>query len=256
MNKHDSMRRIASMLRRIACCKRCGCGKEPPRTPEPVPSGRELTVVAQPLGTGTVHRQRVKRPVELNSGSSLIEFRWYFISRSLTFDLPPPTTWICGPLADPFPVFLPRRGCRAINATVRTAARPLLPAQRPCLGFSPFCIIARRARVRGPRGLHGSSAAGAALRAPISSCAPQNTHAHTSLGRAALCLARTRRAGLGRPGSRSVPTASCAMRSIPLAQDLQRQHPSPVPPLQNAGVKWTQNGMGIRRRGPRRRLGI
>ena len=151
---------------------------------------------------------------------------------------------------------------RAINATVRarrvrTAARPLLPAQRPCLEFSPFCIMARRARVRGPRGLHGSSAAGAALRAPISSCAPQNTHAHTSLGRAALCLARTRRAGLGRPGSRSVPTASCAMRSTPVAQDLQRQHhPSPVPPLQNAGVKWTQNGMGIRRRGPRRRLVI
>ena len=169
--------------------------------------------------------------------------------------------------ARPLPGVSPPSGVQSINATVRarrvrTAARPLLPAQRPCLGFSPFCIIARRARVRGPRGSHGSSAAGAALRAPISSCAPQNTHAHTSLGRAALCLARTRRAGLGRPGSRSVPTASCAMRSTPVAQDSRDNTPprdnTPhlCPPLQNAGVEWMQNGMGIRRRGPRRRLGI
>ena len=47
------------------------------------------------------------------------------------------------------------------------SARPPAPSCRaaPCLGFSPFCIMARRARVRGPRGLHGSSAAGAAASA-------------------------------------------------------------------------------------------
>ena len=85
--------------------------------------------------------------------------------------------------ASPFPAFHPRRGCRAINATVRarrvrTAARPLLPAQRPCLGFSPFCIIARRSRVRGPRGSHGSSAAGAAASAEQLQRSTKQTRSH------------------------------------------------------------------------------
>ena len=44
---------ISASMQFCACCKRCGRGKEP-RAPEPVPSGRELTVVAQPLGTGTM----------------------------------------------------------------------------------------------------------------------------------------------------------------------------------------------------------
>ena len=45
---------ISTSMQFCACCKRCGRGKEPPRAPEPGPSGRELTVVAQPLGTGSV----------------------------------------------------------------------------------------------------------------------------------------------------------------------------------------------------------
>ena len=44
---------ISTSMQFCACCKRCGRGKEP-RAPEPVPSGPELMVVAQPLGTGTV----------------------------------------------------------------------------------------------------------------------------------------------------------------------------------------------------------
>ena len=185
--------------------------------------------------------------------------RWYFISRSLTFDYPPSTRHVCRPLS-PHPGVSPHRGCRAINATVRgrRVARPPAPScprSVRALGSRPFASW-HAAHASGDRGACTAAAQQELLRAPNSSSAPQNGRAHTSLGHAALCLARTRRAGLGRPGSRSVPTASCAMRSTPLAQDLQRQHPSPVPPLQNAGVKWTQNGMGIRRRGPRRRLVI
>ena len=133
---------------------------------------------------------------------------------------------------------------------------PSCPRSARALGSRLFASF-HAAHASGDRGARtGSSAAGAAASAEQLQRSTKCTRAHTSLGRAALCLARTRRAGLGRPGSRSVPTASCAMRSTPVAQDLQRQHPSPVPPLQNAGVEWTQNGMGIRRRGPRRRLVI
>ena len=132
---------------------------------------------------------------------------------------------------------------------------PSCPRSARALGSRPFAS-SHAAHASGDRGACTAAAQQELLRAPNSSSAPQNARAHTSLGHAALCLARTRRASLGRPGSRSVPTASCAMRSTPVAQDLQRQHPSPVPPLQNAGVKWTQNGIGIRLWGPRRRLGI
>ena len=188
--------------------------------------------------------------------------RWCFISRSLAFDYPPPIFVV--PLStQPHPGVSPPSGVQSNQCYGPRASRPHGRPPPPARA-APVPWVLALLHHRTPRTRPGT--AGLARQQRSRSCcerrtAPalhnaQNARAHTSLGRAALCLARTRHSGLGRPGSRSIPIASCAMRSTPVAQDLQRQHPSPVPPLQNAGVKWTQNGIGIRLWGPRRRLGI
>ena len=167
-----------------------------------------------------------------------------------------PVSPLYPPIRDPGCIHVEQSMLRSARVASARPPAPSCPRSARALCSRPFAS-SHAAHASGDRGARtGSSAAGAAASAEQLQRSTKCTRAHTSLGHAALCLARTRRAGLGRPGSRSVPTASCAMRSVPLAQDLQRQHPSPVPPLQNAGVKWTQNGMGIRRRGPRRRLVI
>ena len=67
--------------------------------------------------------------------------------------------------------------------------------------------------------------------------------------------------GLGASASAGLEAAVSPQRAAPCAPHQSRKTsrdntPHLCPPLQNAGVEWMQNGMGIRRRGPRRRLGI
>ena len=109
----------------------------------------------------------------------------------------------------------------------------------------------------GTAGLARAAAQQELLRALNSSSAPQNAHALTRPSAVPPCASH----GLGAPASAGLEAAASPQRAAPCAPHQSRKTsrdntPHLCPPLQNAGVEWTQNGMGIRRRGPRRRLGI
>ena len=171
---------------------------------------------------------------------------------------------LCSSLRGPIPVFPPIGGWGSREQSMLRSARvasarppaPSCPRSARALGSRPFAS-SHAAHASGDRGARTAAAQQELHCERRSAPALHKTHTLTRPSAAPPCASH----GLVAPASAGLETAASPQRAAPCApyhshKTSRDNTPHLCPPLQNAGVEWMQNGMGIRRRGPRRRLVI